>query len=59
MNVWTDSERKWARESESKTEIKENHLHHKDMSYQANTTQILINANNLFSCSQSVQCILN
>ena len=32
MEVWTDSERKWAQESESKHKIKEKHLHHKDMS---------------------------
>ena len=32
MKVWTDSGRKWALESESKPEIKEIHLHHKDMS---------------------------
>ena len=56
MNVWTDSERKWALEFESKPEIKEKHLHHKDMSYKANAPQILIYANYLFSSSQSVQC---
>ena len=32
MNLWTDSERKWALEPESKPEIEEIHLHHKDMS---------------------------
>ena len=32
MNIWTDSERRWALESESKPEIKEKHLQHKDMS---------------------------
>ena len=32
MNVLIDSERKWALESESKPEINEKHLHHKDMS---------------------------
>ena len=31
MNLWNDSERKWALEAESKPEIEENHLHHKDM----------------------------
>ena len=29
---WTDSERKWALEPESKPEIEGIHLHHKDMS---------------------------
>ena len=32
MNVWTELERKWALESESKPEINEKHLHHKDIS---------------------------
>ena len=31
MNLWTDSERKWALESESKPEIEENILLHKVM----------------------------
>ena len=29
MNLWTDSERKWALEPESKPEIEEKHLLHK------------------------------
>ena len=32
MNLWTDSERKWAVESESKPEIEEKHLLHKVIS---------------------------
>ena len=32
MNLWTDSGRKWAVESESKPEIEEKHLLHKDIS---------------------------
>ena len=32
MNFWTDSERKWALEPESKPEIEEQHLLHKEMS---------------------------
>ena len=32
MNLRTDSERKWALDSESKPEIEEKHLLHKDMS---------------------------
>ena len=32
MNLWTDSERKWAQDSESNPEIEEKHLLHKDMS---------------------------
>ena len=31
MNIWTDSERRWALESESKPEIKEKHRQHKGM----------------------------
>ena len=29
MNIWADSERKWALESESKPEMVEKHMHHK------------------------------
>ena len=32
MNLWTDSERKWALEPESKPEIEETHLLHEVMS---------------------------
>ena len=32
MNFWTDPERKWALKPESKPEIEEKHLLHKDMS---------------------------
>ena len=32
MNLWTDLERKWALVPQSKPEINEKHLHHKDMS---------------------------
>ena len=32
MNLWTDSDRKWGLESESKSLIERNHLHHKDIS---------------------------
>ena len=32
MNPWSDSERKWALEPESKPDIEEIHLHHNDMS---------------------------
>ena len=32
MNLWSVSERKWAQESESKSEIEEKHLHHEDIS---------------------------
>ena len=38
MNIWNDLERKWAPESESKPEIEDKHLHHKDMSNQVNYT---------------------
>ena len=32
LNLWTDSERKWALEPESKPEIEGIDQHHKDMS---------------------------
>ena len=32
MNLWSDSEKEWALESESKPEIDGKQLHHKDMS---------------------------
>ena len=32
MNLWIDTERKWALDPESKTEIEEKHLLHKVMS---------------------------
>ena len=32
MNLWTDSERKWALEPESKSEIEEKHLLHEIIS---------------------------
>ena len=32
MKIWTDSERKWAQEPESKPKIKEKHMHHKEKS---------------------------
>ena len=32
MNLWNDSERKWALEHELEPEIEGIHLHHKDMS---------------------------
>ena len=32
MNLWNDSERKWALEHELKPEIQAIHLHHKDLS---------------------------
>ena len=32
MNLWTDSERKWALETESKPEIEEKYLLHEVMS---------------------------
>ena len=31
MNLWTDSEPKWALVAESKPEIEEKHLHYNDM----------------------------
>ena len=32
MNLWTDSDRKWGLESESKSKIERKHLHHIDIS---------------------------
>ena len=37
-NLWTDSERKWALDTESKHEIEGILLHHKDMSNYVNCT---------------------
>ena len=36
MNLWTDSGRKWALETESKPEIERKHLHHRVMSNSVN-----------------------
>ena len=59
MNVWTDSKRKWALESESNPEIKENQCIIKMCPIKRLTALIPIDANKLFSCSQSVQCKYN
>ena len=55
MNLWTDSERKWALEPESKHEIGEKHLLHKVMSNYLLKTLFPLEANKLFSCGQSIQ----
>ena len=44
MNVWTDSDRKWGLESESKSKIEGKHLHHTDISN-------LVGGNNISHCS--------
>ena len=46
MNLWTDSERKWALESESKPEIEEKHLLHKVMSNKILKTPFPLEVNN-------------
>ena len=46
MNLWTDSKRKWDLESNSKPEIEENHLLHKDMSNKILKTLFHIEVNN-------------
>ena len=40
MNLWTDSGRKWAIESESKPQIEGKHLHYKDMANEVIYTTI-------------------
>ena len=55
MNLWTDSERKWALESESDHEIEEKHLLHNVMSYKVLKTIFPQEANKLFSCGQGLQ----
>ena len=44
MNLWTDSDRKWGLESESKSKIERKHLHHIDISN-------LVNVNTNSHCS--------
>ena len=44
MNLWTDSDRKWGLESESKSKIERKHLHHIDISN-------LVNGNTNSHCS--------
>ena len=44
MNLWTDSDRKWGLEFESKSKIERKHLHHIDIS-------ILVNVNTNSHCS--------
>ena len=44
MNLCTDSDRKWGLESESKSKIKRNHPHHKDISN-------VLNGNTISHCS--------
>ena len=46
MNLWTDSKCKWDLESNSKPEIEEKHLLHKDMSNTILKTLIHIEVNN-------------
>ena len=55
MHLWTDSERKWALESESKPEIEEIHLLHNVMAIKIHKTLYPLEADKLFSCGQSIQ----
>ena len=59
MNLWTDTEWKWAPEPESKPEIERKHLHHRDMT---NLVKYKTNSNRLshtLSKSVSVQSYYN
>ena len=55
MNLWTDSKRKWALESESNTKLKKNICIIKLSPIKILKTLIPLEANNLFSCGQSIQ----
>ena len=55
MNLWTDSERKWALESESKPDIEEIHLLHNVMAIKILKTLYPLEANKLFSCGPCIQ----
>ena len=55
MNIWTDSERKWAVESESKPEIEENICFIKLSPIEILKTLFPMEDNKLFSCGQSIQ----
>ena len=55
MNLWTDSERKWALESESKPEIEQNICFIKICPIKILKTPFPLEANKLFSCGQSIQ----
>ena len=59
MNLWTDSERKWALEPESKPESEGIHLHHNDMSKQVNYTATPIDTNYHPPRGQSVEFYFN
>ena len=55
MNLWSVSERKWAQESESKSEIEEKHLHHEDISNYVIYTTNSPDTSNLPPWGQSVE----
>ena len=59
MNLWTDSEWKWAPEPESKPEIERKHLHHRDMTNLLNYTTNLNWLSHTLSKSVSVQFYYN
>ena len=52
MNLWTDSDRKWGLESESKSKIERKHLHHIDISNLVN-----VNTNSHCSLQTLLLCI--
>ena len=55
MNLWNDSERKWALEHELKPEIEGIHLHEKVCPNKWNKPQIPMDTNNLPLRGQSVE----
>ena len=59
MNLWTDSEWKWALEPESKPEIERKHLHHRDMTNFLNYTTNSNWLSQTLSKSVSVQFYYN
>ena len=59
MNFWTDPERKWALEPESKPEIEENICFIKICPIKIPKTLFPLESNKLFSCGQSIQFYYN
>ena len=59
MILWTDSERKWALESESKPEIDKNICFIKLCPIKILKTRFPLESNKLFSCGQSIQFYYN
>ena len=56
-NLWTDSDRKWGLESESKSKIERKHLHHIDISNLVNVnTNSHCSLQTLLLCTKYINC---